>query len=144
MKIDFPPQIEYVIRRKIGLITDHLLHLWDGDDLPTFAIPRDRAYRFSDGATADRVAQRLQARYATTEFPHGVQRDIEYLVVPIRKHTIVWHSHIEQCPTCGYDTLEVHQADGVHPVSGNPLYWQECSRRDCLSNAGLQHVSMFV
>lgn len=51
----------FVIQRTVGNISDHLLHLWEGDDLPTFR--RARPYFFDDRATADRVLYRLQAKY---------------------------------------------------------------------------------
>ena len=55
-----------------------------------------------------------------------------------------WHTHVEQCPYCGNESLEVSQADDIHPLSGEPLYHEQCKQSDCRSHRAQQTLSMFV
>jgi hypothetical protein len=137
------PQIEYVVSRRAGRITDHLLCLFEGDDSPQFGLSRDRAYRFSDRSVAERIVQRLQVRYPHSMKVQGGVCPFDYAVVPVRKHEPQWRTHIEQCSCCGQDTFEVSEANG-YDTGGRPLRHEECSNRDCRSNRRSQHLAMFM
>lgn len=79
----------YRIERIIpGGFHDYLLHLWEGDDLPTFMGSTQRAYLFDDKETADRVAKRLAARFPMTDpIPRvAAAQPITYEVVEVSKH----------------------------------------------------------
>lgn len=73
---------KYRIERTIpGGFRDALLHLWEGDGLPSFA--GRTPYLFDDRAVAERIAWRLAAKYpetmATPHFPPP--KPITYSVV---------------------------------------------------------------
>jgi len=55
----------YFIERTIGAQSDTLSALWEGNDLPSFA-RNGRPYCFRCIATAERVLERLRAKYPTT------------------------------------------------------------------------------
>ncbi len=86
----------YYIHRTVGHFTDTLLHLWGGEDLPTFS--NREPYYFSDKATAERVSQRLAAKYHTADAIPGVcgPAAITYKVI-----AVAWDD--ETCPCCGND-----------------------------------------
>lgn len=70
-----------------GGFHDYLLHLWEGNDLPSFIGSTQRAYLFDDKATADRVAQRLAAKCSETmATPHLPAKPITYEVVEVSQH----------------------------------------------------------
>lgn len=74
--------IKYYIERRIGLLSDTLACLWEGDDLPSFR--RDgNPYLFTDRRTAERVLWRLQARYPVTmDTPQVPSQPIQYELMP--------------------------------------------------------------
>ncbi len=89
-----------------GGFRDHLLRLWEGNDLPTFA--GRTPYLFDDKATAERVAQRLAAKYAETmATPHFPAKPITYKVVEIAQITA-----IDREIKCGHCTLTGLLNDG--------------------------------
>lgn len=86
----------HYIKREVGLdlgYVDYLMCLWEGNDLPAFS---GSPYHFSDKSVADRVAQRLSARYAKTQPIPGVmaEQPISYSVCSVE-----WDD--ESCPCCG-------------------------------------------
>lgn len=84
----------YYIQRRVGLFEDTLLHLWEGNDLPTFS--RREPYYFDNLGTATRVRDRLAARYTTADAIPGVcgPAAITFSVV-----TVAWDD--TACPCCG-------------------------------------------
>lgn len=78
----------YRIERTYGNgFRDHLYHLWEGTDLPTFVGAGRNPYLFDDKAEADRVAERLRARYPKTmETPHMPAQAITYTVIEVSQH----------------------------------------------------------
>lgn len=84
----------YYIQRTVGLFQDTLLHLWEGNDLPTFS--RREPYYFDSLATAQRVCNRLGARYKMADGIPGVCRPaaISFEVI-----TVEWDD--DTCPCCG-------------------------------------------
>lgn len=78
----------YRIERIIpGDFRDYLMHLWEGNDLPSFIGSTSKAYLFDDKDVADAVAQRLAAKCSRTmETPHLKSQPITYEVVEVSKH----------------------------------------------------------
>lgn len=79
----------YRIERIIpGGFHDYLINLWEGNDLPSFMGSTKHAYLFDDKSVADRVAQRLAAKYPLTDPIPGVAgpQPITYEVVEVSKH----------------------------------------------------------
>lgn len=75
--------MKYYIVRTIGMVSDTLKCLWEGDDLPTFA-RNGNPYLFDDHATAQRVLWRLEAMGLKTDIiPDIPQQDIKYELVSI-------------------------------------------------------------
>lgn len=85
--------IEREVGHGLGFI-DNLILLFEGDDLPTFA--RREPYFFDDLAVAERVVQRLAARYPMTEPAPGVA---PALLITYTIHTVTWDDGT--CPCCG-------------------------------------------
>lgn len=108
----------YRIKRTHGNgFKDYLLALWEGNDLPMFAGIRRNPYLFDDKATADRVAQRLQARYPQTmETKHFPAQPFTYTVEEVSQHAWGqyavysydrWIAHFPNAVPAGrYDKLE--------------------------------------
>lgn len=117
----------YRIERTYGNgFRDHLYHLWEGTDLPTFVGPGRNPYLFDDKAEADRVAERLRARYAKTmETPHMPAQAITYTVIEVSEHPYgqyavysydKWQAQFPNAVPAGrYDKLEdaIKHADSV-------------------------------
>lgn len=78
----------YAIERNIpGGFRDYLLHLWEGDGLPSFR--GSGPYLFDDKQEANRVMWRLQTRYSKTfETPEFPALPITYCVVPVAQKRI--------------------------------------------------------
>jgi len=78
----------YRIERIIpGDFRDYLMHLWEGNDLPSFIGATSKAYLFDGKEVADAVAQRLAAKCSQTmETPHLKSQPITYEVVEVSKH----------------------------------------------------------
>lgn len=64
---------------------DYLYHLWEGNDLPVFVGPGRNPYLFDDKAEADRVAQRLEAKYPRYE-DKRFSCPFTYEVVEVSQH----------------------------------------------------------
>ena len=89
-----------------GGFRDSLLRLWEGNDLPSFA--GRTPYLFDDKAVAERVAQRLAAKYAETmATPHFPAKPITYEVIEIAQITA-----IDREIKCGHCTLTGLLNDG--------------------------------
>lgn len=87
----------HYIEREVGRFVDNLIMLWEGNDLPTFS--RREPYFFDDLPVAERVAQRLAARYPETSPIPGVAAAMP---ITYRIRTVEWDD--ASCPCCGSDT----------------------------------------
>lgn len=87
--------IEREVGNGLGFV-DNLILLFEGNDLPTFA--RREPYFFDDLPVAERVAQRLSARYPTTDPIPGVA---SALPITYKIRTVTWDD--STCPCCGSD-----------------------------------------
>lgn len=104
----------HYIERECGTdlgYVDTLMVLWEGNDLPTFG--RREPYFFDDLPVAERVVQRLAARFPATDPIPGV---MAALPITYRIRTIEWDD--ESCTCCG-----------KHP--------DHCNRRN------VQHIAQF-
>lgn len=78
----------YRIERIIpGGFHHYLMNLWEGNDLPSFSGSTKHAYLFDDKAVADRMIERLAARFPrTADLNLAPSQPITYEVVEVSKH----------------------------------------------------------